>query len=161
MGNPPIGASPWGVNSVGSPPHYYAAYQSAYPYYATGYPMYNMMNTNALAAQGYMSYPGAATSQTPTSPGQAGSVPTPTNQNTAENAGASSIRHRTAVNQSTAAQNTPQPASVVGSASQTNSVIVVDAQPRITQSGMFSLIVLWVLAVSIIALVCRRLFVVS
>ena len=159
MANPPMGASPWGVNSVGMPPQYYAAYQSAYPYYATGYPMYNMMNANPLAAQSYASYPAAVVNQNSASPNLAETVPTPANQNTGDNSGTSNVRQRTAVNQSTASQNTPQPAPIVASASQSNSVVVT--QPRITQSSMFSLIVLWVLAVSIIALVCRRLFVVS
>lgn len=155
----PTGASPCGVHSMGMPPQYYAAYQSAYPYYATGYPMYNMMTVNPSAAQGYASYAGPVTSQNTVSSSQAGSAPA-TNQNSSVNAGASGIRQRTAVNDhSSPAQNT-QPASVAGHVPQTHST-VVNTQPRISQSGMFSLIVLWLLAVSIIALVCRRLFVVS
>lgn len=154
----PTGASPWGVHSMGVPPQYYAAYQSAYPYYATGYPMYNMMTANPSAAQGYASYAGPVTSHNTVSSSQAGSAPA-TNQNSSVNAGASGIRQRTAANQSFPTQNT-QPASVAGGVPQTHSV-VVNTQPRISQSGMFSLIFLWLLAVSIIALVCRRLFVVS
>lgn len=154
----PTGASPWGVHSMGVPPQYYAAYQSAYPYYATGYPMYNMMTANPSAAQGYASYAGPVTSHNTVSSSQAESAPA-TNQNSSVNAGASGIRQRTAANQSFPTQNT-QPASVAGGVPQTHSV-VVNTQPRISQSGMFSLIFLWLLAVSIIALVCRRLFVVS
>ena len=154
----PTGASPWGVHSMGVPPQYYAAYQSAYPYYATGYPMYNMMTANPSAAQGYASYAGPVTGHNTVSSSQAGSAPA-TNQNSSVNAGASGIRQRTAANQSFPTQNT-QPASVAGGVPQTHSV-VVNTQPRISQSGMFSLIFLWLLAVSIIALVCRRLFVVS
>lgn len=153
----PMGASPWGVNSMGMSPQYYTGYQSAYPYYATGYPMYNMANTNPLTAQGY---PTAATSQNSATTNQAVTVQTPANQNVGVNESASSVRQRTSVNQSTASQNAPPSAPIAGNASQNNSA-VVDTQPRITQSSMFSLIVLWVLAVSIIALVCRRLFVVS
>ena len=156
----PMGASPWGVNSMGMPPQYYTAYQSAYPYYATGYPVYNMANTNPLTAQGYPSYPTAATSQTSATTNQAITVPTPANQNAGVNENASSVRQRTSVNQSAASQNAPPSAPIAGNASQNNSAVVV-TQPRITQSSMFSLIVLWLLAVSIIALVCRRLFVVS
>ena len=64
----------------GVPPQYYASYQSAYPYYATGYPMYNMMNANPLAAQGY---PNAAAPST-VLPNQTGTVPLPANQNAGE-----------------------------------------------------------------------------
>ena len=145
---------------MGMPPQYYAAYQSAYPYYATGYPMYNMMNSYPPTAQGYASYPATAVNQNFTSPNQAQTVLTSSNQNTGNNSTASNVRQRTAVNQATAGQNSPQAAPVAGSPSQNNPV-VVDTRPRITQSGMFSLIVLWVIAVSIIALVCRRLYVVS
>lgn len=155
-----MGASPWGVNSMGMPPQYYAAYQSAYPYYATGYPMYNMMNSYPPTAQGYASYPTTAVNQNFTSPNQAETVLASSNQNTENNSTASNVRQRTAVSQSTVGQNSPQAAPVAGSPSQ-NNPIVVDNGPRITQSGMFSLIVLWVIAVSIIALICRRLFVVS
>lgn len=137
----------------GVPPQYYASYQSAYPYYATGYPMYNMMNANPLAAQGY---PNAAAPST-VLPNQTGTVPLPANQNAGDSSTASSVRQRTAVNHSTVGQNTPLPA---GNSSQGNNS-VVQTQPRVTQSGMASLIVLWVLAVSIVALVCRRLFMVS
>lgn len=153
-----MGASPWGVNSMGMSPQYYAAYQSAYPYYATGYPMYNMMNSYPPTAQGYASYPATTVNQNFTSPNQAET--TSSNQNTGNNSTASNVRQRTAVSESTVGQNSPQAAPVVGSPAQNNPV-VVDTRPRITQSSMFSLIVLWVLAVSIIALVCRRLFVVS
>ena len=156
----PMGASPWGANSMGMPPQYYTAYQSAYPYYARGYPMYNMTNMSPLTTQGYPSYPTAATSQNSATTNQATTFPTPANQNAGVNGHASSVRQRTSVNQSTASQNAPPSAPIAGNASQNNSA-VVDTQPRITQSSMFSLIVLWVLAVSIIALVCRRLFVVS
>ena len=145
---------------MGMPPQYYAAYQSAYPYYATGYPMYNTMNSYPPTAQGYASYPATAVNQTVTSPNQAETVPTSSNQNTGNNGTASGVRQRTAASQSTVGQNSSQAAPVAGSPSQNNPV-VVDTRPRITQSSMFSLIVLWVLAVSIIALVCRRLFVVS
>ena len=148
MASPQTGASPPGV-----PPQYYASYQSAYPYYATGYPMYNMMNANPLAAQGY---PNAAAPST-VLPNQTGTVPLPANQNAGDSSTASSVRQRTAVNHSTVGQNTPLPA---GNSSQGNNS-VVQTQPRVTQSGMASLIVLWVLAVSIVALVCRRLFMVS
>ena len=148
MASPQMGASTM------APPQYYASYQSAYPYYATGYPMYNMMNTNPLAAQGYQS---AAAAPSTVLPNQTDTVPSPTNQNSGSGSAASGVRQRTAVNHSTAGQNTPQP---VGNVSPTNNS-VVQRQPRITQSSMASLIVLWVLAVSIIALVCRRLFMIA
>lgn len=148
MASPQMGASPMGM-----PPQYYASYQSAYPYYATGYPMYNMMNANPLAAQGYQNTAAPST----VLPNQTDTVPLPANQNAGDNTAARSVRQRTAVNHSTVGQNTPQPA---GNVSQTNNS-VVQTQPRITQSSMASLIVLWVLAVSIIALVCRRLFMIS
>ncbi|KAJ7363415.1 Ubiquitin-conjugating enzyme E2 J1 [Desmophyllum pertusum] len=147
MASSQMGASPMGV-----PPQYYASYQSQYPYYATGYPMYNMMNTNPLAAQGYQNNAAPST----VLPNQTETVPIPANQNAGEGGAASSVRQRTAANHSTAGQSTPQP---VGHASQTNSVI--QTQPRITQNSMASLIVLWVLAVSIVALVCRRLLMIS
>jgi len=148
MASPQMGASPLGV-----PPQYYASYQSAYPYYATGYPMYNMMNANPLAAQAHQST--AASSSV--LPNQTGSVSLPANQNAGASSTASSVRQRTAVNHSTVVQNTPLP---TGNTSQGNNP-VVQTQPRVTQSSMASLIVLWVLAVSIVALVCRRLFMVS
>ena len=135
-----------GAYSMGVASQYYAAYQQGgYPYYATGYPMYNMLNSNPLPAQGYQ--PSAIL------PNQNGAHVTPTNQNAEDRGTASSMRQRTVVNQSAASQNTMQPVS------QTNSV--VQRQPRITQSSMASLIVLWVLAVSIAALVCRRIFMIS
>ena len=121
--------------------------------------MYNMMNSYPPTAQGYASTPATTVNQNFTSPNQAETV-TSSNQNTGNNSTASSVRQRTAVSQSTVGQNSPQAAPVAGSPFQ-NSPVVVDTRPRITQSSMFSLIVLWVLAVSIIALVCRRLFVVS
>ena len=147
MASPQMGASP-----VGVPPQYYASYQSAYPYYATGYPMYNMMNANPLVAQGYQNTAGPST----VLPNQTDNVPLPANQNAGDSSAASSVRQRTVVNQSTVGLNT-QPA---GNVSQTNNS-VLQTQPRITQSSMASLILLWVLAVSIIALVCRRLFMIS
>ena len=148
MASPQMGAS-----SMGVPPQYYASYQSAYPYYATGYPMYNMMNANPLAAQAHQNTAPPST----VLPNQTGSVPLPANQNAGDSGTASSVRQRTAVNHSTVGQNTPP---LAGNLSQGNSS-VIQTQPRVTQSSMASLIVLWVLAVSIAALVCRRLFMVS
>lgn len=142
----PTGNSQMGAYSMGVASQYYAAYQQGgYPYYATGYPMYNMLNSNPLPAQGYQ--------PSTILPNQNGAHVTPTNQNAEDRGTASSMRQRTVVNQSAASQNTMQPVS------HTNSV--VQRQPRITQSSMASLIVLWVLAVSIAALVCRRIFMIS
>ena len=140
------GNSQMGASSMGMAPQYYAAYQQGgYPYYSTGYPMYNMMNTNPLPAQGYQ--PSAIL------PNQTRAHVTPTNQNTGDRGTDGGLRQRTVVNQSAASQNMMQPVS------QANSV--VQRQPRITQSSMASLIVLWILAVSIAALVCRRIFMIS
>ena len=148
MASPQAGASPPIV-----PPQYYASYQTAYPYYATGYPMYNMMNANPLAAQAYQNTAAPST----VLPNQTGTIPLPANQNAGNGSAASSVRQRTAVNHSTVGQNTPLPA---GNTSQGNNS-VVQRQPRVTQSSMASLIVLWILAVSIAALVCRRLYMIS
>ena len=149
MASPQMGASP----AIGVPPQYYASYQSAYPYYATGYPMYNMMNANPLAAQAHQNTAPSST----VLPNQTGPVPLPANQNAGASSAASSVRQRTAVNHSTVGENTPPP---TGNGFQVNNP-VVQTQPRVTQSSMASLIVLWVLAVSIAALVCRRLYMVS
>lgn len=139
--------SQMGASSMGVALQYYAAYQQGgYPYYATGYPMYHMMNANPLPAQGYQQ-PSAIL------PNQTGAHVTPTNQNTGDRGTDSGMRQRTVVNQGAASQNMVQPVS------QANSV--VQRQPRITQSSMASLIVLWVLVVSIAALVCRRIFMIS
>jgi len=148
-----MGATPMGATPMGVPPQYYASYQSAYPYYATGYPMYNTMNANPQTSLAYQNT--AATSTV--LPNQTGTVPLPANQNAGDSTTASNVRQRTAVNHSTVGQNTPLP---TGNVSQGNNS-VVQRQPRVTQSSMASLIVLWVLAVSIVALVCRRLFMVS
>lgn len=153
MASPQMGTTPMGATPMGVPPQYYASYQSAYPYYATGYPMYNMMNANPQASQAYQNTVATST----VLPNQAGAVPLPANQNAGDSTTASSVRQRTAVNHSTVGQNTPLP---TGNVSQGNNS-VVQRQPRVTQSSMASLIVLWVLAVSIVALVCRRLFMVS
>lgn len=160
MAHPPMGAFPWGVNSVGMLPQYYAAYQSAYPYYATGYPMYNTANSYPLTAQGYASFPAATGNQNAALPNQSETVSTQPDQNAGNHSGTSNVRQRNVDSQSAVSPNGTQSAPVVGNTSPSNSV-VVDTRPRITQSSMFSLIVLWVIAVSIIALVCRRLFVVS
>lgn len=148
MASPQMGAPPMGVS-----PQYYASYQSAYPYYATGYPMYNMMNANPLAAQGYQNTAAPST----VLPNQTGAIPLPANQNAGDSGAASSVRQRTAVSLSTVGQNSPLP---TGNISRGNNS-VVQTQPRVTQSSMASLIVLWILAVSIVALVCRRLFMIS
>ena len=115
--------------------------------------MYNMMNANPPAAQAYQNTAAPST----VLPNQTGTVPLPANQNAGDSSTASSVRQRTAANHSTVGQNTPPP---TGNISQGNNS-VVQTQPRVTQSSMASLIVLWVLAVSIVALVCRRLFMVS
>ena len=114
--------------------------------------MHNMMSANPLAAQAYQN-----TGAAPSTPNQTGTVPLPANQNAVDSSAASSVRQRSAVNHSTVGQNTPLP---TGNISQGDNS-VVQTQPRVTQSSMASLIVLWVLAVSIVALVCRRLFMVS
>lgn len=159
--NPPIGVSPWGTNPMGYPPQYYAGLQSAYPYYAMGYPTYNPMNSHLLTSQGYASYPTSSVNQNTLSTSQAQTVSNQSNQTTWNDSGSNSVRQRTAVSQTGVGQNMVQAPANVGSTSQNNSASVIDTQPRITQSSMFSLVVLWLIAVSIIALICRRIFVVS
>lgn len=158
--NPPPGVYPWGINL----PQYYAAYQSMYPYYAgSGYPMYNPMNSYPPSSQGYISYPAPVDNQNSVSSSQAQSVTTPSSQNAGNDSSSSNIRQRTTVSQTAMGQNNNimPGAPVVENTSQSNSATVVDTQPRVTQGNILSLVVLWLLAVSIIALICRRVFVVS
>lgn len=159
--NPPIGGSPWATNPMGYPPQYYAGYQSAYPYYAMGYPTYNPVNSHLLTSQGYASYPTSSVNQNALSTIQAQTVSNQSNRTTWNDSGSNSVRQRTAASQTGVGQNIVQAAANVRSTSQNNSASVMDTQPHITQSGMFSLVVLWFIAVSIIALICRRIFVVS
>ena len=141
-------------------PQYYAAYKSAFRYYATGYqcitqqihipwlhnvsPHFHQQQETKMLH--YQINPRLF---------QDSLIRMLENHS-----GSSNVRQRNVNSQSTVSHNGTQSAPVVGNTSPSNSV-VVDTRPRTTQSSVFSLIVLWVIAVSIIALVCRRLFVVS
>ena len=125
--------------------------------------MYNPMNSYPPSSQGYISYPAPVDNQNSVSSSQAQSVTTPSSQNAGNDSSASNIRQRTTVSQTAMGQNNNimPGAPVVENTSQSNSATVVDTQPRVTQGNILSLVVLWLLAVSIIALICRRVFVVS
>ena len=62
-------------------PQYYAAYKSAFRYYATGYPMYNPANSYPLTAQAYAPFPAATGNQNAALPNQSETLSTQPNQN--------------------------------------------------------------------------------
>ena len=121
------------TNIMGAMPQYYSTFQPQYPYYATGYPTLNGP---------------VATNQTTTSPlatNQGWSAPFPGGQNNAANA--STLRQRSS--QLPQASSTPTGSSP-GS-----------REPHVTERGMASLLIVWILGVCIVALLARRLFMTS
>ena len=123
--------------------------------------MYNTGNTNPLGGPFSTSSQASMASQNAaaTSANQVDTVPpAQANQSRRDNSSVTSVRQRTSANQVNRVVSQNGLAGPNGSRTDAG---VVQRQPRVTHSSMASLILIWVLAASIAALVCRRLFMIS